>query len=62
MRVRDGVLRIEVRNQSPENRYIRRILFDGAPYRNYYIDYADIAGGGELVFEMGPEPADWTQA
>ena len=62
VRVRDGVLRIEVRNQSPENRYIRRILFDGAPYRNYYIDYADIAGGGELVFEMGPDPADWTQA
>ena len=60
VRVRDGELTVEARNNTPENRYIQRIALNGKPYRNYYIDYADIAAGGTLLFEMGPEPADWT--
>ena len=41
--------------------YIQRITLNGEAYRKYYIDYAEIAAGGELRFEMGPEPADWTK-
>mgnify|MGYP002749740557 CR=1 FL=1 len=37
------------------------ITLNGEAYRKYYIDYAEIAAGGELRFEMGPEPADWTK-
>ena len=61
VKVRNGELTIEARNNSPENRYIQRIVLNGKPHRNYFIDYSDIAAGGTLLFEMGPQPADWTQ-
>ena len=50
---------IEARNNSAENRYIRRVTLNGADCRKPYIEYDDIMSGGHLVFEMGPEPADW---
>ena len=61
LRVRGGEFRITAANNSPENIYIQRITLNGEAYRKYYIDYAEIAAGGELRFEMGPEPADWTK-
>ena len=61
LRVRGGEFRITAADNSPENIYIQRITLNGEPYRKYYIDYAEIAAGGELRFEMGPEPADWTK-
>ena len=56
-----GEFRITAADNSPENIYIQRITLNGEAYRKYYIDYAEIAAGGELRFEMGPEPADWTK-
>ena len=32
---------------------------NGKPYDKAYIEYSDIVKGGELVFEMGAEPAVW---
>lgn len=61
VRVAGGELRIEVRNNSPENRYIQAVTLNGRPCREYYLDHADIAAGGTLVFQMGPEPGDWTK-
>ena len=61
LRVPGGEFVIEARNNSAENRYIRRITLNGADYRKPYIEYGDIMSGGHLVFEMGAEPADWTQ-
>lgn len=61
VRVAGGELRIEVRNNSPENRYIQAVTRNGEPYRKYYMDYADLAAGGTLVLQMGPEPRDWTE-
>lgn len=61
LRVRSGEFRITAADNSPENIYIQRITLNGEAYRKYYIDYAEIAAGGELRFEMGPEPADWTK-
>lgn len=61
VKVRGGELVIEARNNSPENIYIRSVRLNGEPYRKNYIDYADLAAGGNLLFEMGAEPADWTE-
>lgn len=60
LKVRDGEFVIEALNNSAENRYIRSVRLNGERYRKYYIDYTDIAAGGTLLFEMGPEPVDWT--
>ena len=61
LRVRGGEFRITAADNSPENIYIPRITLNGEAYRKYYLDYAEITAGGELRFEMGPEPADWTK-
>ena len=41
-------------NNSPENKYIRGVKFNGKDYDKMYIMHDDIMKGGELVFEMGP--------
>ena len=59
IRVPGGTFTITAENNSPENRYIQRVWLDGYPYTKPYIDYAAIMMGGELRFEMGPEPKVW---
>ncbi|MDR0395509.1 MAG: GH92 family glycosyl hydrolase, partial [Tannerella sp.] len=44
---------ITVKNNSPENKYIKSVTLNGKPYDKPYIDFKEIAAGGELVFEMG---------
>jgi len=41
---------------SDENRYIKKILLNGKPYRKMYLTHSDIIGGGTLEFVMGPRP------
>ncbi|MDD3643515.1 MAG: glycoside hydrolase family 92 protein, partial [Candidatus Krumholzibacteria bacterium] len=41
-----------------KNIYIQSITLNGAPHRKCFIRHADIMRGGELVFEMGPSPAE----
>ena len=45
---------IEARNASPENKYIQSATLNGAPLDLAWISHEAIAGGGKLVFEMGP--------
>ncbi|MCQ2143332.1 MAG: GH92 family glycosyl hydrolase [Bacteroidales bacterium] len=52
-------LDIIARNNSDKNRYIQSITLNGEPLRQAWIDYADLMAGGELVYEMGSEPALW---
>ncbi len=59
VRVAGGVLTVEAVDNSAENRYIQRVTLDGAPYTKGYVDYADLAAGGVLRMEMGPEPKVW---
>ena len=42
-------------------KYIRlkRVKLNGKPYAKPYIGFDDIAAGGTLEFEMGPDPAVW---
>ena len=46
-------------NNSAENRYIQSILLNGEAYEKGYLEHKDIMAGGEIVIEMGSEPAIW---
>lgn len=53
IRLENGrTLSIEARNQSDTNVYVHSISLNGRPIDTQYITYAQIAGGGKLVFEM----------
>lgn len=47
---------VESKNNSKQNIYIQSVTLNGKPYEKAYITYADIMAGGNLVFNMGPEP------
>lgn len=44
---------VDVKNQSPKNVYIQKILLNGKPLTGYFISHADIMNGGEITFVMG---------
>ena len=54
-----GTFEIDVVNNSESNKYIQSITLDGKAYTKGYIEYKDIAKGGELVIHMGDEPKVW---
>lgn len=43
-------------NNSPDNMYIQSVTLNGKPLKRSYITQDEIAGGGKLVLEMGPQP------
>ncbi len=43
---------MEARSLSAENMYVDKIEWNGQPYDQKFITYADIMGGGTLVFHM----------
>ena len=59
MKVAGGTFKIKASDLSDANRYIQSVALNGKPYDKAYIEYSDIVKGGELVFEMGAEPAVW---
>ena len=59
LKVKGGSFRIKAKGNSRENKYIQSVTLNGAVYQKPYIDFKDIAGGGELEFTMGSEPALW---
>ncbi|RHU22195.1 glycoside hydrolase family 92 protein [Parabacteroides sp. TM07-1AC] len=52
IRVKGGVFEIRVENNSPENKYIERVLLNGKVLDTPFISHKDIIKGGKLVFEM----------
>lgn len=50
---------VTAKNNSPENIYVQSATLNGRPYTKGYIEYADIAGGGELQLVMGDAPSDF---
>ncbi len=50
---------VVAKNNSAENTRIQSVTLNGKPYSKPYIDFADIAAGGELVFTMGTGEAKW---
>jgi predicted alpha-1,2-mannosidase len=47
---------IKARGVSTRNIYIQSAMLNGQPYRYSYLLHKDLMNGGELVFQMGPEP------
>lgn len=57
--VAGGKFSIKAVNNSSENRYIQSVTLNGKAYGKAYIEHKDMAAGGELVFNMGPEPSEY---
>jgi hypothetical protein len=47
---------IKASGVSSHNIYIQSATLNGKPYRNSYLLHKDLMSGGELIFEMGPQP------
>lgn len=52
---------ITANNLSAEKKYIQSITLNGVPYKSTMFKHEDIINGGELVFEMGSTPVDYTK-
>ncbi len=48
---------IKSKNNTAKNTYVQSMVLNGKPYTKSYIKHQDIMEGGELLFEMGPEPS-----
>jgi predicted alpha-1,2-mannosidase len=54
---------IEAENNSAENVYIQSAELNGKPLERAWLTHAEIADGGTLKFEMGPQPnTNWASA
>ena len=47
---------VKARGVSHRNFYIQSARLNGRPHAESYLTHADIMGGGEIVFRMGPKP------
>jgi predicted alpha-1,2-mannosidase len=47
---------IKALNNPNENKYIQSATLNGQPFNRTWINHDEIMKGGELVFEMGPQP------
>ena len=47
---------VKAHGASEKNIYIQSAFLNGKPYRKSYLMHGDLMAGGELVFQMGPEP------
>jgi predicted alpha-1,2-mannosidase len=47
---------ISAENASVENFYVQSAALDGIDYTKSYLSHRDILAGGEIAFQMGPEP------
>lgn len=52
-----------IKNNSPVNKYIQKIMLNKKDYTKAYLSYKDIMNGGELIIQMGKKPsATWGTA
>ena len=59
MKVRLGngkILEIKAPGVSDENRYVQKVTLNGRKVSKLYLTHEQIMQGGDLVFEMGPQP------
>ena len=47
---------IDAPNNSPENRYVGRMLYNGKPYDRTVLNYSELQKGAVIEFDMQPEP------
>lgn len=53
---------IRSKNTSSENLYVQSATLNGQPINEPVLRHGQIVAGGELVFEMGPQPSAWGRA
>jgi predicted alpha-1,2-mannosidase len=49
-------LNIEAKDQSDKNVYVKKVVLNGKTLKQTYLTYADITGGGKIVFYMDDKP------
>ena len=49
-------LSIEVKRSSPKHMYVQSFTLNGTPQQRAWFRHADVAQGGRMVLQMGPEP------
>jgi predicted alpha-1,2-mannosidase len=49
---------IEAPHNSDKNRYVQAVKLNGNPYGNTWIDHQSMINGGNIQFQMGPEPRE----
>ena len=49
------VFEIDAHNASDENKYIQSATLNGKPLDSHWFNHSDLADGGKLVLEMGPD-------
>ncbi|AJP74371.1 alpha-mannosidase [Sphingomonas hengshuiensis] len=47
---------VEAPGVGPDTVYVQRVTWNGTPWRKSWIDHAELAKGGRLVFQMGNRP------
>ncbi|HEY4902101.1 MAG TPA: GH92 family glycosyl hydrolase [Candidatus Sulfotelmatobacter sp.] len=47
---------VEAKRNSPDDRYIKSVLFDGKPYTKLWFRHADITNGATIVFTLSSNP------
>lgn len=47
---------VEARNQGEANVYVQSVTLNGVPLKRPFLQHADVAKGGKLVFVMGAQP------
>lgn len=50
---------ITTKNNSETNYYIQSAKLNGQPLKQYWFPHADLANGGALELELGPQPSRW---
>lgn len=59
LKVAGGTFTVVADGLSAENKYIQSVTLNGQNHPYPYIEFEDIAKGGELVFKMGSEKTLW---
>lgn len=52
----DKTLEIRVLRNSPTNKYVQSVQFNGKAHNKSYFMHKNLVKGGEIIFTMGPEP------
>lgn len=50
-------LKIETKNQSQKNVYVKKVILNGKEIKGHNLDHNELVKGGELIFEMSKKPS-----
>lgn len=59
IRLGDESFTVQARDNSDQNIYVQGATLNGDPIDRPYVRFGEMAAGGVLVLQMGPEPSGW---